>query len=130
MIAESQGERESKIYVAEGEKQEVIKQPEGIRDRQFNEAEGKAKEIEMLATATAEGIRRIAEAIGSPGGSQAVNLRIAEQYVDQFGNLAKTNNTLIIPNNLSDVGVMVAGPAKVLDKSNTPGPNVPPIPTP
>lgn len=130
MIAESQGERESKIYVAEGEKQEVIKQPEGIRDRQFNEAEGKAKEIEMLATATAEGIRRIAEAIGSPGGSQAVNLRIAEQYVDQFGNLAKTNNTLIIPNNLSDVGGMVAGPAKVLDKNKTPGPNVPPIPTP
>ena len=130
MIAESQGERESKIYVAEGEKQEVIKQPEGIRDRQFNEAEGKAKEIEMLATATAEGIRRIAEAIGSPGGSQAVNLRIAEQYVDQFGNLAKTNNTLIIPNNLSDVGGMVAGLAKVLDKTNILGPNVPPIPTP
>ncbi len=128
VIAESEGEREAKINVAEGEKQEVIKQSEAIRDKQVNEAEGKAKEIEMLATATAEGIRRIAEAIESPGGSQAVNLRIAEQYVDQFGNLAKTNNTLIIPNNLSDVGGMVAGLAKVLDKSNNPGPNVPPIP--
>ncbi len=130
VIAESEGEREAKINVAEGEKQEVIKQSEAIRDKQVNEAEGKAKEIEMLATATAEGIRSIAEAIESPGGSQAVNLRIAEQYVDQFGNLAKANNTLIIPNNLSDVGGMVAGLAKVLDKSNTSGPNVPPIPTP
>jgi len=128
VIAESEGEREAKINVAEGEKQEVIKQSEAIRDKQVNEAEGKAKEIEMLATATAEGIRRIAEAIESPGGSQAVNLRIAEQYLDQFGNLAKTNNTLIIPNNLSDVGGMVAGLAKVLDKSNNPGRNVPPIP--
>lgn len=130
VIAESEGEREAKINVAEGEKQEVIKQSEAIRDKQVNEAEGKAKEIEMLATATAEGIRSIAEAIESPGGSQAVNLRIAEQYVDQFGNLAKANNTLIIPNNLSDVGGMVAGLAKVLDKSNTSGANVPPIPTP
>ena len=130
VIAESEGEREAKINVAEGEKQEVIKQSEAIRDKQVNEAEGKAKEIELLATATAEGICRIAEAIESPGGSQAVNLRIAEQYVDQFGNLAKANNTLIIPNNLSDVGGMVAGLAKVLDKSNTPGANVPPIPTP
>ena len=128
VIAESEGEREAKINVAEGEKQEVIKQSEAIRDKQVNEAEGKAKEIEMLATATAEGIRRIAEAIESPGGSQAVNLRIAEQYVDQFGNLAKTNNTLIIPNNLSDVGGMVAGLAKVLDKSNNPGPSTPPLP--
>lgn len=129
VIAESEGEREAKINVAEGEKQEVIKQSEAVRDKQVNEAEGKAKEIELLATATAEGIRRIAEAIESPGGSQAVNLRIAEQYVDQFGNLAKVNNTLIIPNNLSDVGGMVAGLAKVLDESNNPAPNVPPVPS-
>lgn len=128
VIAESEGEREAKINVAEGEKQEVIKQSEAIRDKQVNEAEGKAKEIEMLATATAEGIRRIAEAIESPGGSQAVNLRIAEQYVGEFGKLAKTNNTLIIPNNLSDVGGMVAGLAKVLDKAGESGPNVPPVP--
>ena len=128
VIAESEGEREAKINVAEGEKQEVIKQSEAIRDKQVNEAEGKAKEIEMLATATAMGIRAIAEAIESPGGAQAVNLRIAEQYVKEFGNLAKTNNTLIIPNNLSDVGGMVAGLAKVLDATKDSGPNVPPIP--
>jgi regulator of protease activity HflC (stomatin/prohibitin superfamily) len=129
VIAESEGEREAKINVAEGEKQEVIKQSEAFRDKQVNEAEGKAKEIEMLATATAEGIRKIAEAIESPGGSQAVNLRVAEQYVDQFGNLAKANNTLIIPNNLSDVGGMVAGLAKILDKSNNSGPNIPSVPS-
>lgn len=128
VIAESEGEKEAKINVAEGEKQEVIKQSEAIRDKQVNEAEGKAKEIEMLATATAMGIEAIATAIQSPGGAQAVNLRIAEQYVEEFGKLAKTNNTLIIPNNLSDVGGMVAGLAKVLDSANNPGPNVPPVP--
>ncbi|MDF2377517.1 MAG: paraslipin [Verrucomicrobiales bacterium] len=128
VIAESEGEKEAQINVAEGEKQQVIKQSEAIRDKQVNEAEGKAKEIEMLATATAMGIRAIAEAIESPGGAQAVNLRIAEQYVKEFGNLAKTNNTLIIPNNLSDVGGMVAGLAKVLDATKDSGPNVPPIP--
>ena len=128
VVAESEGEKEARINVAEGEKQEVIKQSEAVRDKQVNEAEGKAKEIEMLAMATAMGISKIAEAIESPGGSKAVNLRIAEQYVDQFGNLAKTNNTLIIPNNLADVGGMVAGLAKVLDSANDNGPNVPPLP--
>ncbi|NNE93397.1 MAG: paraslipin [Verrucomicrobiales bacterium] len=116
VIAESEGEKEAKINVAEGEKQEVIKQSEAIRDKQINEAEGKAREIQMLAEATAEGIRRIADAIESPGGQDAVNLRIAEQYVDQFGNLAKENNTLIIPNNLADIGGTVAGLAKILDQ--------------
>lgn len=128
VIAESEGEKEAKINVAEGEKQEIIKQSEAIREQQINEAEGKAREIELLAIATAEGIEKIAAAIESPGGSEAVNLRIAEQYVDQFGNLAKTNNTLIIPNNLSDVGGMVAGLAKVLDSTGKSGPNVPSLP--
>lgn len=128
VIAESEGQKEAQINVAEGEKQQVIKQSEANRDKQVNEAEGKAKEIEMLATATAMGIRAIAEAIESPGGAQAVNLRIAEQYVKEFGNLAKTNNTLIIPSNISDIGGMVAGLAKVLDKTGETGSNVPPIP--
>ena len=128
VIAESEGEKEAKINVAEGEKQEVIKQSEAIREQQINEAEGKAREIELLAIATAQGIEKIAAAIESPGGSEAVNLRIAEQYVDQFGNLAKTNNTLIIPNNLSDVGGMVAGLAKVLDSTGESGPKVPALP--
>lgn len=128
VIAESEGEKAARINVAEGEKQEVIKQSEAIRDKQINEAEGKAREIELLAIATAEGISRIAQAIESPGGSQAVNLRIAEQYVKEFGNLAKTNNTLIIPSNLSDIGGVVAGLAKVLDKSTEAGGVTPPLP--
>lgn len=125
VIAESEGQKEAQINIAEGQKQQVIKQSEANRDRQVNEAEGKAREIEMLATATATGIRMIAEAIQSPGGSDAVNLRIAEQYVKEFGNLAKTNNTLIIPNNLADIGGTVAALAKMLDR---PGTGIPPLP--
>jgi regulator of protease activity HflC (stomatin/prohibitin superfamily) len=125
VIAESEGQKEAQINIAEGQKQQVIKQSEANRDRQVNEAEGKAREIEMLATATATGIRRIAEAIQSPGGSDAVNLRIAEQYVKEFGNLAKTNNTLIIPNNLADIGGTVAALAKMLER---PGTGIPPLP--
>ncbi len=116
VIAESEGEREAKINVAEGEKQEVIKQSEANREMQVNEAEGKAKEIELLANATADGIRTIAQAIESPGGQNAVNLRIAEQYVDQFGNLAKENNTLIIPSDVANIGGTVASLAKILEK--------------
>lgn len=125
VIAESEGQKEAQINIAEGQKQQVIKQSEANRDRQVNEAEGKAREIEMLATATATGIRMIAEAIQSPGGSDAVNLRIAEQYVKEFGNLAKTNNTLIIPNNLADIGGTVAALAKMLER---PGTGIPPLP--
>ena len=117
VVAESEGERERQINVAEGKKQEVIKQSEAEKERQINEAQGRSQEIEMVATATAEGIRQIAQAIESPGGSQAVNLRIAEQYVEQFGNLAKETNTLLLPADLSDIGGAVAGLSKVLDKA-------------
>ncbi|MEM7696849.1 MAG: stomatin-like protein [Verrucomicrobiota bacterium] len=127
VIAESEGEKEAKINVAEGEKQEVIKQSEANRDKQVNEAEGKAKEIELLANATADGIRTIAQSIESPGGQQAVNLRIAEQYVEQFGELAKKNNTLIIPSNVADIGGTVAALATMLDNREA-GSEVPPIP--
>lgn len=113
-IALSEGQRESQINVAEGEKQEHIKRSEAKKLSQINEAEGKAREIELLATATADGIRRIAEAIQAPGGQEAVNLRVAEQYVKEFGNLAKAGNTLIVPQNLSDIGGTVASLAKIL----------------
>ncbi|RYD55728.1 MAG: paraslipin [Verrucomicrobiaceae bacterium] len=114
-IALSEGQRESQINVAEGQKQEVIKQSEAKKLSQINEAEGKAREIELLANATAEGIIRIAQAIELPGGKDAVNLRIAEQYVIQFGNLAKESTTMIVPQNLSDIGGTVAALAKILD---------------
>ncbi|ACF11994.1 band 7 protein [Chlorobaculum parvum NCIB 8327] len=106
-IAESEGARQSKINVAEGEKQQAIALSEGEKQKRINEAEGRAKEIELVAIATAEGIRKIAEAIKEPGGQDAVNLRVAEQYIKEFGNLAKENNTVIIPSTLSDVGGMV-----------------------
>jgi len=106
-IAESEGQRQAKINVAEGEKQQNIALSEGEKQKRINEAEGRAKEIELVAVATAEGIRKIAEAINDPGGKDAVNLRVAEQYIKEFGNLAKTNNTVIIPSDLSDVAGMV-----------------------
>jgi regulator of protease activity HflC (stomatin/prohibitin superfamily) len=116
-IAESEGQRQAKINVAEGDKQEAIKKSEGEKMKRINEAEGHAKEIELVATATAEGIRKIAQAIEAPGGEEAVNLRVAEQYIKEFGNLAKQNNTVIIPSNLSDIGGMVASVTSLLKSS-------------
>jgi len=108
--------------VAEGAKQQVIKQSEAQKQKQINEAEGKAREILLIAEATAEGIRRTAEAIETPAGRDAVNLRVAEQYIREFGNLAKQGNTLILPANLSDIGAAVAALTRVLDQAR-PGPH-------
>jgi len=121
-IALSEGEREAQINVAEGAKQQVIKQSEAQKQKQINEAEGKAREILLIAEATAEGIRRTAEAIETPAGRDAVNLRVAEQYIREFGNLAKQGNTLILPANLSDIGAAVAALTRVLDQAR-PGPH-------
>ena len=108
VILTSEGQRDAAINNAEGEKQKAIKASEAVRQQQINEAEGQAQAILSIATATAEGIRRVAEAIEAPGGFQAVQLRVAEQYVAQFGNLAKTGNTFIIPTNLADASSFVA----------------------
>lgn len=113
-IAESEGQRQAKINVAEGSKQEAIKMSEGEKMKRINEAEGKAREIELVATATAEGIRRIAEAIQAQGGKEAVNLRVAEQYIKEFGNLARENNTVIIPSDLGNIAGMVASVTSLL----------------
>jgi regulator of protease activity HflC (stomatin/prohibitin superfamily) len=116
-IAESEGRRQAITNVAEGDKQEAIKKSEGEKMKRINEAEGRAREIELVATATAEGIRKIAESIKAPGGEEAVNLRVAEQYIKEFGNLAKKNNTVIIPSNLGDIGSMVASVTSLLKSS-------------
>jgi len=116
-IAESEGQRQAITNVAEGDKQEAIKKSEGEKMKRINEAEGRALEIELIANATAEGIRKIAESIQSPGGVDAVNLRVAEQYIKEFGNLAKKNNTVIIPSNLSDIGGMVTMVTSLLKSS-------------
>ena len=113
-IAESEGDRQAKINRAEGDRQELIARSEGEKQRVINEAEGRAVEIERLAEATAGGIRKIAIAINDPGGRDAVNLRIAEQYLDEFGKLAKTNNTMIIPSDLADIAGMIQAASSVL----------------
>lgn len=113
-IAKSEGERQAMINVSEGNRQEIINLSEAEKQKQINEAEGRAKEIELIAVATAEGLRNIAAAINEPGGQQAVNLRVAEQYVKEFGNLAKQGNTLILPAELSNIGGAVAGLTEVL----------------
>lgn len=108
LILTSEGERDAAINQAEGEKQQVIKASEAKKQQQINEAEGAAAAILAIAQATAEGLRKVADAVQTPGGQQAVQLRVAEQYITQFGELAKTNNTLILPASVSDVGSMIA----------------------
>jgi regulator of protease activity HflC (stomatin/prohibitin superfamily) len=108
MILNSEGTRDAAINNAEGAKQEVIKQSEARKQQQINEAEGQASAIMAVATATAEGIRRVAESIKMDGGYEAVQLRVAEQYIGQFGELAKKSNTLVLPANVADVGSMIA----------------------
>jgi len=114
VVLTSEGERDAAINTAEGKKQQVIKESEAHRQRQINEAEGQAQAILAVANATAEGLRQVAVAISQPGGPEAVQLRVAEQYVGEFGKLAKTNNTVILPANLSDVGSMIALATSVL----------------
>jgi regulator of protease activity HflC (stomatin/prohibitin superfamily) len=108
VVLASEGERDSAINEAEGAKQRVIKESEAKRQQQINEAEGQAQAILAVATATAEGLRQVADALHQPGGTDAMRLRVAEQYVTQFGNLAKEGNTLVVPANLSDLASMLA----------------------
>jgi regulator of protease activity HflC (stomatin/prohibitin superfamily) len=116
IIATSEGEMQAKINQAEGDKQELIARSEGEKMKRINEAEGKGREIERIAQATAEGVRLIALAIQEKGGKDAVNLRVAEQYIGEFGKLAKTNNTIILPSDLSDIAGLVATATSVLNK--------------
>ena len=107
VILTSEGNRDAAINTAEGAKQQVIKASEARRQQQINEAEGQAAAILAVAQATAEGIRRVADAIKIDGGHEAVQLRVAEQYIAQFGQLAKATNTVVLPANVADVGAML-----------------------
>ena len=120
VILNSEGMRDAAINTAEGEKQKSIKASEAVRQQRINEAEGQAQAILSIAGATAEGIRRVAAAIGEPGGFQAVQLRVAEQYVAQFGNLAKSGNSLIIPTTLSDPGAFIAAAMSIIKTGSQP----------
>jgi regulator of protease activity HflC (stomatin/prohibitin superfamily) len=125
VILTSEGDRDAKINQAEGEKQRVIKESEANRQQQINEAAGEAEAILAVATATAEGLRRVAEAVSSGGGREAMQLRIAESYVAQFGNLARSTNTLVVPANLSDIASMIAMATKVFDQARAQGGTAP-----
>ncbi len=108
LIARSEGEKQKRINEAEGDRQELIARSEGEKQKRINEAAGKAAEIEMVAKATADGLRHISKAINEENGLDAVNLRIAEQYLNEFGKLASTNNSMIIPSNMADISSIIA----------------------
>ena len=125
VILTSEGERDAKINQAEGEKQRVIKESEAQRQRQINEAQGEAEAILAVAVATAEGLRRVAEAVSGEGGHAAMQLRVAEDYIQQFGNLARTTNTLVVPANVSDIAGMIAMATKVFEHTRSDPPSPP-----
>ena len=116
VILTSEGERDAKINEAEGEKQRVIKESEAAKQQQINEAEGEAEAILAVASATAEGLRRVAQSLIVEGGETAMQLRVAEAYVQQFGNLAKAGNTLVVPSNLADLTSMIALATNIVKK--------------
>jgi len=116
VILTSEGERDAKINEAEGSKQQVIKESEASKQQKINEAEGEAEAILTVATATAEGLRRVADALQTAGGDRAMQLRIAEQYIGEFGQLAKAGNTFVVPANLSDITSMIAMATGIVKK--------------
>lgn len=118
VILESEGRQQSAINIAEGEKQRVVLNSEAQKMEQINNAEGEAAAILSVAEATAESIRKVAEAIQSKGGMEAVQLQVAEQYIEQFGKLAKEGNTLILPSNLTDVGSVIASAMTVIKQTD------------
>ncbi len=106
VVLTSEGARDAQINNAEGDKQRVIKESEAARQQQINEAEGEAEAILAVATATAEGLRRVAEAVNSEGGESAMRLRVAEQYVEQFGRLGQSGNTFVVPADMGNMASM------------------------
>jgi len=121
VIAKSEGQRQEQINIADGERQSAILESEGEKQAAINRAQGEATAIRVIAEANAAGVRAVAEAIADKGGMDAANLKVATQYVEAFGNLAKTSNTLIIPANVSDVAGLIATAMSVMEKSKQPG---------
>jgi regulator of protease activity HflC (stomatin/prohibitin superfamily) len=120
LIAASEGRQQEQINIASGERQASIARSEGEKQAAINRAEGQAAAILSIATATAEALRRTAGAIREPGGLDAVNLKVAEQYVNAFGQLAKTNNSIIVPANLGDMSGLIASAMKVVNFQQKP----------
>ena len=122
VILTSEGERDAKINEAEGEKQQVIKQSEAVKQQQINEAEGQAAAILAIANATAEGLSRVAKSLNEEGGESAMQLRVAEDYLEQFGNIAKQANTLVVPANLADISSMISLATNIIKKDSNSSP--------
>ena len=121
VVLNSEGERDAKINQAEGEKQRVIKESEANKQQQINEAQGEAAAILAVATATAEGLRQVGEALSGRGGIEAMQLRVAEEYVKQFGHLAdEASSTLVVPANLTDIASMIALATSVVKSQKAP----------
>jgi regulator of protease activity HflC (stomatin/prohibitin superfamily) len=121
LIAKSEGVRQQEINMADGERQAAILASEGQKQAAINKAQGEATALTTVAEATASAVRQVAAALEAPGGQQAANLKIAEKYVEQFGNIAKVGNTLIVPSNIADVASMLATAMTVLDKTKVGG---------
>ncbi len=117
LIAKSEGQKQQEINLAEGQKQADILKSEGEKTAAVNKAQGEAIAVTTVAEATASAVRQVASALNEAGGMQAANLKIAEKYVEQFGNLAKTGNTLIVPGNLTDVAGFVSSVMTVMDRT-------------
>jgi regulator of protease activity HflC (stomatin/prohibitin superfamily) len=120
VILTSEGQRDAAINTAEGAKQETIKASEANKQQQINEAEGQAAAILAVATATAEGIRRVAEASQLPGGAEAIQLRVAEQYIGEFGKVINNADTIILPSNVADVAAMITTAMQVVGQNKRP----------
>jgi regulator of protease activity HflC (stomatin/prohibitin superfamily) len=118
VVLTSEGERDAKINAAEGDKQRVIKQSEANKQQQINEAEGQAQAILAVATATAEGLRQVGIALSDRGGIEAMQLRIGEEYVKQFGKLAQAGTTLVVPANLTDLASVVTMATSIVRKQD------------
>ena len=114
VILTSEGQRDAAINTAEGDKQQTIKASEARKQQQINEAEGQAAAILSVATATAEGIRQVAAATQAPGGNEAVQLRVAEQYIGEFGKVINNADTIILPSNVADVAGMITTAMQVI----------------
>jgi regulator of protease activity HflC (stomatin/prohibitin superfamily) len=125
VVLASEGERDAKINQADGDKQRVIKASEANKQQQINEADGQAAAILAVATATAEGLRRVGEALSQRGGVEAMQLRIGEEYVRQFGKLAKESTTLVVPGHLSDLASVVTMATSIIGKTSHPQPASP-----
>lgn len=120
LILKSEGEKQSAINIAEGDKQKAILQSEGEMARKINEAKGEGEAIKLVADATAEGIKTVAGAISEKGGLEAVQYRVANNLVNQFGNIARTGNTMIVPASMSDIASLVTTAMNVIKAQQAP----------